>query len=82
MDSAIEDSAIGFQICEGASEADFASQLAQLFVSLGSRQQLQAGSDGLSDTSAAGLLRLFQKVLRDFDRNFTRCTHDEPLYHT
>jgi hypothetical protein len=27
-------------------------------------------------------LRLFQKVLRDFDRNFTRCTHDEPLYHT
>jgi hypothetical protein len=42
---------------------------------------LQAGTDGLCDTGAAGPLRLVKKLSRNLNGDLARSFHDPMLYH-
>src|SRR5712692_6593609 len=74
-------SSVGFQLSQGAREANLPSEPPQAGISPRSRNELQTGTNGLGDADTASSLRLLKKLLWYFHGDLTRCLHNGLLYH-
>ena len=75
-------STVRLQLRETVFQPHFAAELTELIISVRRGEQLQSGSDGLSDPGAAGLLRFREEVFGDFHGDLAGGSHEVRIPYT